>query len=42
MLAWHDDKPNLFQYILWVSTHQNQQYLIKLNNKLKIICECSP
>lgn len=37
MLAWHNDNPNLYQYILWVSTHQNQQHLIKQNNKLKIL-----
>jgi len=37
MLAWHDNNPNLFQYNLWVSTHQNQQHLIKRNNKLKIL-----
>jgi hypothetical protein len=40
MLAWHDN-PNLYQYILWVSTHQNQQ-LIKWNNKLKILLQMLP
>jgi hypothetical protein len=42
MLAWHDDNPNLFQYILWVSTHQNQQHLTKRNNKHKILLQMLP
>jgi hypothetical protein len=41
MLAWHDNKPNLFQYILWVSIHQNQQRLIR-NNKLKLLLRMFP
>lgn len=42
MLAWYDDNPNLFQYILWVSNHQNQQHLIKWNNILKILLRMFP